>query len=115
MRGVREFVFWLVLISMVIVGLTLAAQGLLLGCATPLPQPEAPDVDGGGGAGDCEAACATLTRLCPIPEDAGNNCVAACRNVEESGYGTHCPALVAKATTCEEARRVSQCESPEGP
>ncbi len=104
----RKLAFWLLMVAIVVFGLGFAFA--LSGCPTPLPQPLPPHVDGGGGTDDCEAACATLTRLCEIPEDAGSSCVPACRNAEESGIITFCPKFVAAARTCGEAKLASQCD-----
>lgn len=86
-------------------------------CSSPAPEPGPSDadvVDGGGTAADCSAMCATILRLdCAAawgidPNDGA--CLEFCREVELRGNTTLCPALVAKASSCEEADRLSQQE-----
>lgn len=92
----------------VALGLALA----LLASCRPI-EPPSPDVDGGG-ADDCANMCATLIGLgCDRewgidPED--GPCLDWCRAREADPRSPSlCPALVARATSCDEANRLSQC------
>jgi hypothetical protein len=92
---------------------------LLAARCTPLPEPEPPPPgpEGGGTIEDCPAACETILRLNCLevwgiePNDGA--CLSMCEAAEKTPGDTMCPALVATATSCEEADRLSQCGSDE--
>lgn len=81
---------------------------------TPTPAPP-PGPEGGGTIEDCPAACDRILALGCLeawgiePED--GSCLKMCEAAEKTRGDTMCPALVAKATSCEEADRLSQCGS----
>lgn len=95
--------------------LWLALVLALCSCAPASPAPEHPPRPPATAAteDDCQRMCSRLRVLkCDYvtPE-----CEAACWNAESSGVITTCPALVAKATDCDDAKRLSQCDSDEWP
>ncbi len=100
----------------IVSALALLVSLLCLHC-TPLPAPEPspPGPEGGGTIEDCPAACENIEQLNCFeawgiePEDGA--CLAMCEAAEKTPGDTMCPALVAKATSCEEADRLSQCGS----
>jgi hypothetical protein len=95
--------------SLVVIGFGLLGSFCNPGPEAP-PRPPPPNVDGGGTSDDCPTACARLIELCQLPNNSEPDCMAACVNAESSGIITFCPAFVSRATTCEEARRFSQCD-----
>jgi hypothetical protein len=66
-----------------------------------------PAVDAGGGASDCERACANLQRLgCPEGNPGGgDSCMAQCQDIEASGIATVRPACQATITSCDQIDR----------
>lgn len=96
----------------------LALVLLALSAAFCDPPPPAPPLgpEDGGGERDCPAACATMTRLGCLElwgiDPADGDCTEFCVEVERRGDVTLCPAHIARASSCEEAERASQCEAP---
>jgi len=87
---------------------------LALCACRPIHDPVSPDPEDGGDASDCPAMCATLERLgCAEewgidPED--GPCLEWCVGQEtDSRSPSMCPAWVARAESCPEANKLSQC------
>lgn len=77
---------------------------LVIACA---PAPAGPDNP--GTRDDCREMCAKLESLrCEFYTPA---CVDACWNVESSDTHTICPALVKTASSCDQAKELSVCDS----
>jgi hypothetical protein len=80
----------------------------LLACSPPPPAP-------GGDVDDCGAACQRIHELgCAASwglEDNDGDCLTFCQSIETGGDLSICPALVARAQSCDEIDQVSQCEA----
>ena len=104
--------YWMTVLAVVVISVTLLF--CLLRCQ-PLPEPEPPPPgpEGGGTIADCPAACETILQLHCLEawgiEPADGACLSMCEAAENTPGDTMCPALVAGATSCDEANRLSQC------